>query len=249
MMKQKHGFTLVELLMAMVVTTFLLGAIYLAVNTTQRDSYSIERKVVVQADAKSALDIMALEIGMASYNADPANVWRDPVNCNNLSTNQVRLGIQTATANTIVVQMDADDSCRTAPAAGCIGDGPNEIITYNYVIDDVPTGHITRTTMRVVGGGCTSSGAQPFLGGPIANPNLRNVRVNNDALSIPLFRYFDGQGNELASPLDNTTIPQIRRITITLAVQTDPDIAKPGNVSRQLFYSTSVIPRNHAIRD
>jgi len=246
MIKQKYGFTLVELLIAMVVTTFLLGAIYLAVNTTQRDSYSIERKVVVQADAKSALDIMALEIGMASYNTDPANGWKNPGDCGVLSTNQVRFGIQIAEANAIVVQMDADDSCRTVSAADCIGDGPNEIIRYNYVVDDNQTGHITRST--------NCGAPQPFLGGPIANPNIRNVRVNNDEQGIPIFRYFDGVGTELlpsGSPasLSNAQISNIRMITITLAVQTDLDIARSDNQRRQLFYSTSVIPRNHAIRN
>ena len=252
MIKQERGFSLVELLTAMTVTAFLLGAIYMAVNTTQRDSTSIERKVVVQADAKSALDIMALEISMASYMANfTTNAWVNPVNCTAAAANQNLRGIQIATDSTIVVQMDADDSCKAiSPPANCIGDGPNEVISYTYVTTAGPEGerYITRAT--------SCAAAQPFLGDSIPSGRPRNARVNNVDLNIPLFRYFDGRNNELvpapapvAAParrLDNTTIPDIRRIVITLALQT-AEIDPFRGERRQLFYSTSVIPRNHAI--
>ena len=253
MIKQERGFSLVELLTAMTVTAFLLGAIYMAVNTTQRDSTSIERKVVVQADAKSALDVMALEISMASYMANfIANAWVNPANCTAIAANQNLRGIQTATGSTIVVQMDADDSCKAiSPPANCIGDGPNEIISYTYVTTAGPEGerYITRAV--------SCAPPQAFLGDLITSGNPRNVRVNNVDLNIPLFRYFDGSNNELipapapltgtARRLDNTTIPDIRRILITLALQT-AEIDPFRGERRQLFYSTSVIPRNHAIQ-
>jgi prepilin-type N-terminal cleavage/methylation domain-containing protein len=264
MIKQNHGFTLVELLIAVMVTIILLLAIYLAVNTTQRDGMIIERKVGVQADAKSALDIMALEIGMASYNAnaDHNDVWVVPAGNYNTpdTTNQKHRGIRIATANAITVQMDTNDSCNVAAPGNCIGDGPNEVIAYTYVIDDGGAGHITRNT--------NGGGAQPFLGDIVDSmqatpPRARNVRVNNAgadlAAPISLFRYFDGNGNELIPPdnpatvaapnrvLDDATIPDIRRIIITLALQTaDGDAFRYGE-RKQLFYSTSVIPRNHAI--
>ncbi len=67
-MKSQRGVTLVELIIAMAVTTLVLGSVYLAVNSTQRHSAAIEGKVVAQQDVKAALDLMALEISMASYN-------------------------------------------------------------------------------------------------------------------------------------------------------------------------------------
>jgi hypothetical protein len=125
------------------------------------------------------------------------------------------------------------------------------VIRYNYVIDDNGGGHITRTT------GCLGF-PQSFLGEALAtataNNRSRNVRVNNAELGIPLFRYFDGRepaveiiGTGAGGALNNAQIVAIRRIDITLAVQTaDPDPAR-GNTRQQLFYSTTVIPRNHAI--
>ena len=257
MIKQERGFSLVEILTAMTVTAILLGGIYLAVNTTQKDAGAIERKVVVQADAKSSLDIMTLELSMASYNANVfAEEWVDPNNCTAHAANQNLRGIQIATANEIVVEMDANDTCKDiAPPANCMSSatGPNKIISYIYVNgtrpgENIDDRYITRAT--------NCGAPQPFLGDRIDSGNPRNVRVNNLDLAIPLFRYFDGKGNELipgtasltgsARRLNNTTIPDIRRIVITLALQTaEEDPFRGGR--RQLFYSTSVIPRNHAI--
>jgi prepilin-type N-terminal cleavage/methylation domain-containing protein len=249
--KQNRGFSLVELMVAIIVTSFLLMAIYLAVNTTQRDSVAIERTVTVQADAKSALDIMALEIGMASYTANYfADNWIvvTAAGCE-ISPNQDRRGISLATPSQIVVAMDADDSCNVAAPGNCIGDAPNEVIRYNYVIDvdDAGGGHITRST------GCLGVPA-PFLGEALAtataNNRSRNVRVNNAELGISLFRYFDNAAIEIVGAgtdgaLTGTQIPNIRRIDITLAVETAD--ADHRGTRQQLFYSTTVIPRNHAI--
>jgi hypothetical protein len=75
------------------------------------------------------------------------------------------------------------------------------------------------------------------------------VRVINNTLNIPMFRYFNGMGVEILAAGLPAGIPNIRRIEITLAVETeDPDPNVPGTTQRRrLIYSTSVIPRNHAI--
>ncbi len=114
---------------------------------------------------------------------------------------------------------------------------PNEVIRYNY---DTANQYITRTV------NC-EGGAQPFLGDTVAGGRPRTVRVINDTLGIPVFRYFDGTGTEIfPTAADQTPVPNIRRIEIVLAVETehaDPDTGQ----RRRLIYSTSVIPRNHAI--
>jgi hypothetical protein len=70
--------------------------------------------------------------------------------------------------------------------------------------------------------------------------------VINNTLGIPVFRYFDGLGNPIAAPVPAASIPNIRRIEITLAVDT-ADVAPDTNQRRSMIYSTSVVPRNHAI--
>ena len=63
-----EGFTLVELVLAIAIGLVLLGAVWTAVWSGQRSSVGIERKVTTGQDARMALEIMALEIRMASFN-------------------------------------------------------------------------------------------------------------------------------------------------------------------------------------
>ncbi|MCX7982875.1 MAG: prepilin-type N-terminal cleavage/methylation domain-containing protein [Syntrophales bacterium] len=231
-MKREIGFTLIELTITMTVTVLLLFAVYGAVNSIQRSSAGLERKVAAQIDVKPALDLMALEISMASFNPTfTSNLWVSPTNCTSTSGNQGYKGIQEATTSTITVEMDIRGPSGGNPD-GMLGD-ENEVIKYSY---DANNQYITRTT------NCGTP--QPFLGDRPGN--VRAVRVINGTLNIPLFRYFDGSGNEISASSLPAAIPNIRRILITLAVETE-DIDPASGQRRRLIYSTSVIPRNHAI--
>lgn len=230
--KNAQGFTLIEILFALFIGLLLLGTIYVAMISGQRSSAALEDRVVAQQDARAALELMALEIGMASYNPNfVTGIWRNPGDCVNASVSQTYKGIQTATVNSITVEMDIGES-------GGVGDNPNEIIAYVY---DTANERITRET------GC-GAGAQSFLGA-VPGTLGRSVRVINNTLNIPMFRYFDGLGTEILAAGLPAGIPNIRRIEITLAVETeDVDPNVPGtNQRRRMIYSTSVIPRNHAI--
>lgn len=230
MMRNCRGFTLVEVIIAIAVTMVLLGAIYTAVNSTQRHSVGIEGRVVAQQDVKAALDLMSLELSMASFNPTFSDgIWHTPpggaAGCGTTSAKQEYRGIQEATANSIAVEMDINGN-------RVLGD-PNETIRYVY---DTAHQRITRAT------NC-GGGNQAFLG---AESGTRNVRVVNNDYDpvIPVFRYFDGQGTEIGDL--PAGIPDIRRIEITLAVETEHINPNTGERQR-LIYSTSVIPRNHVI--
>ncbi|MCX5834713.1 MAG: prepilin-type N-terminal cleavage/methylation domain-containing protein [Deltaproteobacteria bacterium] len=228
-MRNEKGFTLVELLATIGAGIIMLAAIYTAVTFGYRSSVAVERKVTAVEDARAALELMAAEIRMASYNPMFAiNMWRNPVVCDAQSPNQVYRGIQTATANGIVVQMDISENTT-------IGDNPNEIIQYTY---DVANERITRST--------NCGPAEPFLGATAASGNPRTVLVRNAAAGIPVFRYFNGTGTEIIPAASfPARIPDIRRIDITLVV--DTEFTDPNtNQRRRMIYSTSVIPRNHA---
>ncbi|MEI6608234.1 MAG: prepilin-type N-terminal cleavage/methylation domain-containing protein [Deltaproteobacteria bacterium] len=233
-MRDAKGFTLVELLIAVGVAMGLLVAVYMAVNSTQHHSTAIERKVTAQQDLKPVLDIMAMEIGMVSYNPTAAtNLWVNPTgSCLGTASNQIYRGIQEATANSIVVEMDIGPG---GDGDGMLGDS-NEVIRYNY---DTTNQYITRET--------NCGGGQPFLGDTAASGRPRTVRVINNTLGIPVFRYYNGTGTEIASTGLPAGIPNIRRIDITLAVETEDVNANTGQ-RISLTYSTSVIPRNHAIQ-
>lgn len=233
-MKNTQGFTLIEILVATAISLLMLGTIYLAIQSAQRSSSGMERKVTAQHDARSALEIMAMEIRMASYNPMfSTSVWMNP-NCSGTSPNQAYKGIQAATANSLTVEMDI--CCSAGDGDGDVND-PNEIITYNYVTSGTNR-YITRET--------NCGGAQPFLGDAATATTPRTARVINTDLGIPIFRYFDGQGVEIAAASLPAAIPNIRVIDITLAVETD-EIDPSTGQRRRMVYSTRVIPRNHAM--
>jgi len=224
------GFTLIEILFALFIGLLLLGTIYFSMISGQKSSAALEDKVVAQQDTRAVLELMALEIGMTSYNPNfVTGIWRNPGDCVNASANQAFKGIQVATvdSNSITVEMDINENGAVGPPDG------NEIISYVY---DWPNERITRET--------NCGGAQAFLG-EVPGTQGRSVRVINRTLNIPLFRYFNGMGVEITASMP-AGIPNIRRIEITLAVETE-DIDPNTMGRRRMIYSTSVIPRNHAI--
>ncbi len=228
-MKNSKGFTLIEILFAVAIGLVVIGAGYVAMISGQRSSVGIEQKVVAQQDVRSTLEIMSMEIAMASFNPNfVTGIWMNPVGCAIPSANQGYRGIQVATFDTITVEMDIQES-------GIVGDNPNEVIAYTY---DIPNRRITRST--------NCGNAEPILGRTVAAPG--SVRVVNFDLNIPVFRYFNGVGTEIPGnpAVSAAEIPNIRRIDITLAIQTQ-DVDTGTLQPRTMLYSNSVITRNHAI--
>jgi hypothetical protein len=201
----------------------------------QRSSTGIERKVTTNQDARAALEIMASEIRMASFNSLFAdNPWRKS-DCS--SGTKIYKGIQEATATAITIEMDLDPN-QTLPECGNI---PGEIIRYEYEAANL---RLTRESITCTPGR-SAPDAQSFLGPITGQPGVRTVEVANGAL--PVFRYFDGRGVEIAVATLPGAIPNIRRIEIALLVRS-ADVDPNTGQKRQMAYSTSVIPRNHGIQ-
>ena len=201
--------------------------------------------MAAQQDVRAALDIMALEIGMASYNPFCASgIWKNPSgDCTNASTNQQYKGIQSAGPKGITVEMDIAGGGGDGSQEDGIISAPNEIIEYAY--DDS-----SQTITRKVNCGT----AIPFLGGgtgAVAGTKTVNL-INTDAGTKncngdpAIFRYYDSKGNELSPDKYATDFPKIRRIDIALAVQTEQQDPSTGKY-REMIYSTSVLVRNHAL--
>lgn len=229
-----RGFTLVECLVAVAVGLAILGAVYAAVWSGQRSATGIDRKVTTAQDARAALELMAMEIRMASYNPTYVpNPWTDIAGCS--AGDATRRGIQNAAADTIQIQMDLNGN-------GSCGDAANEIIVYAL---DTANRRITRQTWTCPGAPATP-GAQSFLGG--AAGETRTVRVVNGEAGVPLFRFFDSAGTDITGSLPGA-IGQVRRIEITLVVDSeDIDPSLGGSQRRRMIYSTGVVPRNHGIQ-
>jgi prepilin-type N-terminal cleavage/methylation domain-containing protein len=220
---RENGFTLIEVLIAMVVGTVIMIAVYGYMTIVQKSAANIDRKVVTQQDTRAVLDLMASEIRMASYdfNHDPMmTTWTNasPLACMQNAPAANR-GIKLADARNIAVAMDLDRS-------RVIGDGTNEYIVYSY--DGAST--LTRNV--------SCGGAQAILGGTAPYTNVANV-----AAGVTMFRYFDATNTELNVPIN---VPNIRRILITIVADTaenDLSTHKP----KRMAYSTSVMVRNHGL--
>jgi prepilin-type N-terminal cleavage/methylation domain-containing protein len=221
---KRNGFTLVELMIALGIGVVVMLAIYSASELAQRSSASVGRKVTTQQDARAVLDLMAMEIRMASFNPTRAtaarNMWSHS-GCT-VSAFQNRKGIHNASATTINVQMDLN-------ANGVIINNTNENIYYSYDGSKI---------MRNVNCG----GNQTILGGAGSGSN-----VVNNAAGIPLFRYYDRLDNLIPSAaMTDAQIRDIRRINITLVV--DNEIPDPGTPApRRMIYSTDLVVRNHVL--
>jgi type II secretory pathway pseudopilin PulG len=235
---------LIEILVALFISSIVLAAIYISMASAYRSTTGVERKIAAQQDVRVALDMMAMETSMASYNPNfiAGGIWKNPPNgssnpCVAASSHQTWKGIQEATPTSITVQMDIGES-------NDIGDNPNEIIRYSF---DAGNESVFRNP--------NCGGDVSFLGDITGAPaGTRTVRVINNALGIKngnnvpaIFRYFDSKdpATELYPDINPSDIPNIRRIDITLGVETE-DVAPNTGQRKRMIYSTSVLVRNHA---
>lgn len=226
------GFSLVELLIVILLSTVILTAMSMLLRSGLQASTGIQLKAATQEDARLALQVMTAEIGMASYNPgvrdkEPAFwVTNTCASCPDEAC-RLRRGIPEAMADSITVTMATGPGVN---GSNWIGDDPSEVIRYVY---DAANQRITRQT------NC-GGGAQSFLGDDGSGGRPKETRVVNADLGLPVFRYFNAQGAETAD------IARIRRVEVTLAVQTD-QIDPTSGQRRNMIYSTSIIMRNHAI--
>lgn len=251
------GFTLVELLIAVVVGLVIMAAIYAMMNQAQHSAVSIDRRTVTQQDARAALDLMAMEIRMASFNKmydSYPNLWTSVPVCpamglSSALANKLRKGIPVAGTNNLMVVMDLNSDgiigCNSTIAAcsTCCGPPNNctntacaghyEYLSYTY---DSANGRVMRNV--------NCGGNEAILGGVGTS-----TMVRNNLTGTALFQYFDETGAEITSAnlaaTPDTYNRLIRRIRINLVC----DVAQQGatyKISRRT-YSTDVLVKNHVL--
>jgi len=219
---RSEGFTLIEILIAMFVGAIIMSAIYGMMIVAQKNSGNLDRKVVTQQDTRAVLDMMAMEIRMASYNPMYTSAtWSTIPSCAamGISTPTASYkGIQVAEADRMVIAMDLNGN-------GSIGNvtGDNEYIMYYY---DSGSGTLYRNV--------SCGGNEALLGGSAPFTNVIN------GSTVSLFQYFDKDGNA------TTSIPDIRRILITILSETSEKDVNTQQ-TKKMVYSTSILVRNHAL--
>jgi prepilin-type N-terminal cleavage/methylation domain-containing protein len=235
----KKGFSLIELLIVILISILIMAAVYGTMDMAQHSSSTLGSRVATQQDTRAVLDLMTMEIRMASYgpptvSGTAVTTWQafDPTQTNPCVANPVAAnkGIQYANANSIAIEMDLNN-----PPDGLVT-GTNELIYYSY---DSSKSAISRQV------GC-SGPLTTILGGTTGTDtkvvNYLTVPVT------PLFRYYDITDTEIPSAniADKSRIKDIRRIAITIVADTTYTDARIKSVNR-MIYSTSFIVRNHVI--
>lgn len=230
---KKNGFTLIELMIYVAISTVIMFAVYSAVELSQRTSSSLGRKTITQQDARLVLDMMAMDIRNASYNRwHQQGIWRNLAG--GFAANMLLAGIQVADQNNILVEMDLNEDRIIGPP------GTNEHILYSY---DIPNNTITRLSNW-------AGGPQVLLGGTNVGGAGGGTLVRNNRDGVPLFQYFIS--NPIPAnrgPFLNPTaaqIPQIRVIRITIVAETEGNDLNT-HAPRIMHYSTDVVVKNHAV--
>ncbi|MDK9709051.1 MAG: PilW family protein [Desulforhopalus sp.] len=113
---ENKGFTLVELIITMGISLFVMGVVYTAYAAYQRQYSSQTQVVEMQQNIRSAINFMMDDIRMAGY---------DPVGSNNA-------GIISATATALHITKDTTDTLGGADDGDGLLDGPNENVTFGF---------------------------------------------------------------------------------------------------------------------
>lgn len=194
------GFTLVELLIALVIGSLVIGAVYSSLQS-QHASYLAQDQVVeMQQNLRAAMNIMAREIRMAGY--DPTLLaWREPT----------PPSVLMAAARQLQISMDSNENGVVVdPDPNPPNSEPNEIVAFGFAsgIDVKPADGIVDNGVANLGRN-TGAGFQP-------------IAENIHALG---FAYaFDADGNGVLdfNDLNNNGVQEPGETTIW-AVDSDGD--------------------------
>ncbi|MBC8551152.1 MAG: prepilin-type N-terminal cleavage/methylation domain-containing protein [Candidatus Brocadiales bacterium] len=119
LLRDQGGFTLIEVIIAMLISSIVLASIYSSFKS-QQDSYVAQDQVAeMQQNIRAGFSVMISEIRMAGYDPDALNV----------------AGITVATPNSITFTLVADDDGLDNNADAVI-DEPGELKTIKYDLYD-----------------------------------------------------------------------------------------------------------------
>ncbi len=256
--RKKNGLTLIELLIALVLSSILIAALY-RIFISQQKIYSVQNQVVdMQQNVRIAIGQMTREIRMAGYGGNFLAIFGNINGFTDIITpadnsitivlaDQVGVLKQTITKGVNQLRVTNASIFNTDKKKYLCLNGLN-----NYSIQGVITDTITLTTslsedhvinepVYLVKAITYSLG---LSGGKIALRRNENTGGGAQPLAENMeslqFTYFDSDGNITANP------PDIRMIGVKVTVKTnmpDPDY-KGGNGYRRRILSSNIKVRN-----
>ncbi len=226
--KKPQGFSLVELMIAMLVGMVVLGSLYNLFTVQGKLLGNQGMAVEMQQNARMAMDMMTREMRLAGYypmrdfNPPPATTLPkcDGTLPNSL-TNAACVGMLNAAGTVVKFNLDVSDEYGDLPPDGAT-DGPNETITYGLY-----TSTAGGVSVKCLGRKTTNDSSY--------QPVVENI----DSLT---FTYLNSAGSAAA------TIDTIRSIQVTVVAKTaKADPSYPTNMGYRTYTLTSrITPRNLA---
>lgn len=191
-MVNRAGFTLLELIMTMAITSFIVGAIYSAYSTQSRVQITQDSVTEMQQNIRAALGILTHDIRMAGY--DPSDsAGSGFVNGTNFSNGSVNMAVSTnSTQIAFTADLDNDGAINTV-AIDTNGDGSIDIGDMEQIAYKLNGTNLERYV--------TTSGI--FYWQTVAE-QIENIE----------FRYLDRDGNVTAN-FDNVKTVQIALLAKT----------------------------------
>lgn len=217
-MKDEKGFSIIEMMVTMVIASFILMAAYAAQIAQQQTYYAQDQVAEMQQIHRAALSMINLELRMAGY---------DPMDSGNF-------GITSALAGRVQFTADLNkngtyESGGNVDAADIDGDGDTtETLHELYDLG-------FSTTVDADGDGIPDQATNGVpnasnIGKQVAGAGgFQNFAENIQAIE---FRYLQADGTVLAVPLN---IAQIRVIQVTLLARTGK---RDANYTNSMVYTT-----------
>lgn len=200
--KSERGFTIVELLVSILLTAIIMGAIYSVYRVQTHSAKVQESRLEAQEYARSVLDFMVREIRNAAYNPLGAVAG---TGCGGGIPGAPSVVSATATSIRFTYDFENTGGTSFVPDGKC--DGPDEDITYTYDTSGCPSGY----------GNVTRNGSS----NPLTNCNVTSFDL----------RYFKQDGTELSRPV-TTELSNIQRVLITVTVKSlNPDTEFGGQLT------------------
>jgi len=224
--RRQKGLSLVELVIAMAIFLVILLGIYQVFDTSRMTYLSGERKVDVQQNVRTALDLMAREIRMAGYfyenfDTDTANNMPSPV------------ALQIAATNGLVIFGDVDGSNASNVFLYCLSG--NSLIRKKS--GQTGTGKGKPASNATAAYLCTSS-TPDLLAENITGLAFTYYDVNGAVLTPGAQSALDSEGMNTVPPFASVTQRSAAR---TVVVTLTAEESVPGQSQAQQYTLTQVV--------
>lgn len=220
--KKPRGFSLVELMIAMLVGMVVLGSLYNLFTVQSKQLGNQEMAAEMQQNARMAMDMMSREIRMTGYNPSATPLPACAGTLPNSLTSTTCVGMLDASPSLIKFNMDTTDTLDSTHIPDGVTDGPNETITYGLY-----TSTAGGVSVQCLGRKTTDDSSY--------QPVVENI----DSLTFSYLNSAEGTA---------ATIDAIRSIQVTIVAKTaktDPSYTTNGGY-RTYTLTSRITPRNLA---